>query len=284
MFNPVHTYRIQFHKGFTFQDFDAIIPYLQKLGVRTIYASPIFQAVPGSMHGYDVVNPYLINPEIGSEAELLRLSTKLKAININWIQDIVPNHMAYHPSNIWLMDVLEKGTLSAYASFFDVTWTNPLFHGRVMAPFLDGTIEEVIQKKELVMAYEHQRLGLKYFDQFYPLHPRTYKTVLRCAPEPSLQVKQMIEELEDIPQITDPINYAFRWHEFQMQLSSQMKGDENQFIDECITAVNASPELLLQIAEAQVYRLCNWKETDHKINYRRFFTVNVLIFLNMQLP
>ena len=284
MFNPVHTYRIQFHKGFTFRDFDAIIPYLQKLGVRTIYASPLFQAVPGSMHGYDVVNPYLINPEIGTEAELLQLSKKLKSINIHWIQDIVPNHMAYHPSNIWLMDVLEKGTLSAYASFFDVTWTNPLFHGRVMAPFLDGTIEEVIERKELSLVYEHQRLGLHYFDQFYPLHPRTYRTLLQCVAEPSLEVKQLIEQLEQIPQITDPITYAFRWHEFLMQLSSQMRGDEKQFMEECIDEVNRKPEMLLQLAESQVYRLCSWKETDHRINYRRFFTVNGLICLNMQLP
>jgi len=283
MFNPVTTYRIQFHKEFTFQHFDVIIPYLQKLGVKTIYASPIFEAVPGSNHGYDVVNPYRINPEIGTEEQLQLLSRKLKEQGINWIQDIVPNHMAFHPSNIWLMDVLEKGTLSAYASFFDVTWTSPLFHGRLMAPFLGGSLEEVIQKKEIQVVYEHQRLVLNYFDQHYPLHPRTYKTLLKCvARHPSNEVQLLIDQLQEIPQITDPINYAFRWHEFLMQLASQMKGDSNTYINECINAVNQSPEQLRQIADAQVYRLCSWEETNGRINYRRFFTVNGLICLNMQ--
>ena len=109
MLNPISTYRIQFHKDFTLKDFKRIIPYLQQLGVKTIYASPILQAVPGSMHGYDTINPHLINPEIGTLEELQAISGELKGLGMQWIQDIVPNHMAFHPGNKWLMDVLEKG-------------------------------------------------------------------------------------------------------------------------------------------------------------------------------
>ncbi len=67
MNNPVATYRLQFHSEFTFDAFERIIPYLQKLGISTIYASPVFEATPGSTHGYDGVNPHRINPEIGTE-------------------------------------------------------------------------------------------------------------------------------------------------------------------------------------------------------------------------
>src|SRR3978361_206654 len=109
MYNPISTYRLQFHKGFTFSDFKKILPYLHELGVKTIYASPIFEATPGSNHGYDVVNPHRINPEIGTMSELKEISTILKAQGIGWLQDIVPNHMAFHPNNDWLMDVLENG-------------------------------------------------------------------------------------------------------------------------------------------------------------------------------
>ena len=94
MFDPISTYRIQFHSGFTFHDFESIIPYLYKLGVKTIYASPIFKAVPGSMHGYDGLNPNEINPEIGTIGELRRISERLKSLDMGWLQDIVPNHMA----------------------------------------------------------------------------------------------------------------------------------------------------------------------------------------------
>ena len=112
MYDPIATYRIQFNKDFTFSRFQKTIEYLQKLGVGTIYASPIFAAVPGSMHGYDGTNPNAINAEIGSQEQLIDISNALKAGGIGWLQDIVPNHMGVHPDNEWLMDMLEKGKQS----------------------------------------------------------------------------------------------------------------------------------------------------------------------------
>jgi maltooligosyltrehalose synthase len=82
MYKPSSTYRIQFNQDFTFQSLRNIIPYLKKLGIDTIYASPIFESSPGSMHGYDTINPHKINPEIGTEAELYQLSADLKAAGI----------------------------------------------------------------------------------------------------------------------------------------------------------------------------------------------------------
>src|SRR5215216_1738196 len=127
MYNPIATYRIQFHKNFSFQDFEQIIPYLQKLGISTIYASPVFEAVSDSMHGYDGLNPNNINPEIGTQKELVQISNRLKENCIGWLQDIVPNHMAYHHKNPLLMDVLEKGPQSLYASYFDTTLSSSIF-------------------------------------------------------------------------------------------------------------------------------------------------------------
>src|SRR5215218_489421 len=178
MQNPVSTYRIQFHKDFTFRDLEHILPYLQKLGVKTIYASPIFEATPGSTHGYDGLNPHRINPEIGTLEELQRLSKKLGEVGMYWLQDIVPNHMAFDPRNPWLMDVLEKGPRSMYASFFDVDWNSPVYDGRLMVPFLGAPLEEVIRKGELQISYHEQRLVLQYYDSIYPLNLPSYKTIL----------------------------------------------------------------------------------------------------------
>jgi len=61
------TYRLQFHRGFTFRDALALVPYLAELGVSHIYASPLTEARPGSTHGYDIVNHQRLNPEIGTE-------------------------------------------------------------------------------------------------------------------------------------------------------------------------------------------------------------------------
>jgi malto-oligosyltrehalose synthase/4-alpha-glucanotransferase len=239
MFDPVATYRLQFHKDFRFEDFERVIPYLQQLGVSTIYASPIFEATPGSTHGYDSVNPHRINPEIGTEEQLRNISSQLKENRINWLQDIVPNHMAFHPNNPWLMDVMEKGRESQYASFFDIGWEGPVDEGKLMVPFLVGSLEEVVEKGELKLSMENERPVFKYYDSSYPLNSLSVST------------------LEQLPGTGHNLYHAIE----------QANGDRN---------------MLLHLARIQHYRLCHWQETDSQINFRRFFTINGLISLNIQ--
>lgn len=231
MLNPIATYRIQFNKEFTFSDFKNIIPYLSDLGIQTIYASPIMEASPGSMHGYDTVNPLRINPEIGTEAELMEISNILKSKGMSWIQDIVPNHMAYHQNNPWLMDVLEKGEASPYYKFFDLNWSGKGFEP-IMTPFLGDDLEVVIEHGELKVIKDGDKFQFDYSGNIWPLNDEAQK-------------------------------------QFQQQNLEQF---------------NADKKALSTLANKQYYRLCNWKETDRKINYRRFFTVNSLICLNIQDP
>src|SRR5688572_1111706 len=178
MLNPVSTYRIQFHKNFTFKDFDQILPYLQKLGVKTVYASPIFESTPGSTHGYDGLNPHRINPEIGTLEELYALRKKLRDAGMFWLQDIVPNHAAFDPRNPWLYDVLEKGRHSPYAVYFDIDWEHPLSKGQLMVPFLGSSFEEALSKGELKITYQKQRLVFSYYDSSYPLGLQSYAFLL----------------------------------------------------------------------------------------------------------
>jgi malto-oligosyltrehalose synthase/4-alpha-glucanotransferase len=288
MHNPVATYRIQFHKEFTFEDFNSIIPYLQKLGVSTIYASPIFEATPGSTHGYDGVNPHRINPEIGTEEQLRDFSKKLREQGISWLQDIVPNHMAYHPNNLWLMDVLEKGQQSAYASFFDVAWTGELYQGRIMVPFLGSPLEDVIRSGELKLDYheEQQRLVLKYYDSAYPLSTRSYKSILSAGKEkPSEAIQQFLEQLDNAYKIEDRAGFSQKFDELRLQLASLMKNEVvKKSIQNKLDEINKDTAKIQELADEQVYRLCHWQETDKQINFRRFFTVNGLICLNIQYP
>ncbi|MFC7000011.1 malto-oligosyltrehalose synthase [Rufibacter roseus] len=287
MHNPVATYRLQFHKEFSFADFERIIPYLQKLGVSTIYASPILAATPGSTHGYDGVNPHRINPEIGTEEQLKELTAFLKENGISWLQDIVPNHMAFHPNNPFLTDVLEKGPLSLYYNFFDIGWTSSLYQGRVMVPFLGSKLEDVVQKGELKLAFDptQQRLVFRYYDSAYPLNPKSYETILRGEGEPSQAVDQLLNKLGEVHRDEDPKGFFLKWEEFRQQLTSLMKGSSvGAEVEKNLEAFNGNPEKLLKLAEQQIYQLCHWQETDYQINFRRFFTVNGLICLNIQDP
>lgn len=149
------TQRLQLHKGFTLRDAAAQVPYLAQLGISHLYASPILTARPGSQHGYDVIDPSRINPELGGEEALVQLVETLRAHDMGLILDIVPNHMAVGgDGNPWWLDVLEWGQESPYAAFFDIQWQShdPLLSGQLLVPFLrsdygealrDGTLELV---------------------------------------------------------------------------------------------------------------------------------------------
>ncbi|MFL5741182.1 MAG: malto-oligosyltrehalose synthase, partial [Flavisolibacter sp.] len=275
------TYRLQFHKEFNFDDLREIVPYLKKLGVTTLYASPIFTSVPGSTHGYDGLNPHRINPEIGSVEVLKEISRELRANDINWLQDIVPNHMAFDPRNEWLMDVLEKGPQSVYASFFDIAWNSPLYQGRLMVPFLGRPVEEAIKQGELKIDFAGDRFVFRYFDSVYPLQPLSYGTILQQKND---RVPDAISQLlQQIPKMEEENAYAEQWDELRQQIKGLQKNElVKNFIQDCIQQTNENRELLLKIEGQQSYRLCFWQETDQKINYRRFFTVNGLICLNIQ--
>jgi malto-oligosyltrehalose synthase/4-alpha-glucanotransferase len=278
LINPRSTYRLQFHKGFTFGAFEKIIPYLDRLGVQTIYASPIFKSVPGSNHGYDVVDPLQVNIEIGNLKQLKKISRDLKKVGMSWLQDIVPNHMAFHPCNEWLMDVLEKGDQSAYASIFDINWQSKVYDGKLMVPFLGVPLEQALNNHEVTIAYENKKLGIKYFSSFYPINPASYITIFECDDKKYLA--EFVSQLRAIVEIKGGKNYQKRWQEFITKL-----GEQQQIvtvIKDCVKSVNADRDLIQKILDQQFYQLCHWKETDNKINYRRFFTVNGLICLNVQ--
>ena len=255
MYNPTGTYRIQFHKEFTFREFEQVIQYLSQLGVSTFYAAPIFTATPGSNHGYDALDPHSINPEIGTLEELRQISRNLKAAGMGWLQDIVPNHMAFDPRNPWLWDVLQKGRASAYAKFFDINWDAPHHDGKLMVPFLGSSLEETIEKGELQLVTDGGRPCLQYFDTRYPCNAETCSVILENAGITSDDVTEdCFQKLESA----------------------------NEALNEVVRQLNADKTKLLQLATSQHYRLCHWKETDQRINYRRFFTVNGLICLNIQ--
>lgn len=53
---PTATYRMQLQPAFPFAAAAGAVPYLASLGVSHLHLSPVLEAVPGSTHGYDVVD------------------------------------------------------------------------------------------------------------------------------------------------------------------------------------------------------------------------------------
>ena len=167
---PLATYRLQFRNGMTFDRAVEIVPYLKRLGVSHLYASPIFAATTGSTHGYDVTDHNLIDPAIGGREGFERLSEALRREGLGLILDIVPNHMAASLENPWWRSVIEWGQASPYADHFDIDWRE-----RLTLPILGKPYEEVLAAGELTarLHAESGCLALAYFDQLLPLSPAT---------------------------------------------------------------------------------------------------------------
>ena len=169
------TYRIQFNAGFRLADARALVPYLERLGISHVYASPLLAARPGSQHGYDVVDPTRLNPEVGTEEELRALASELRERGMGIVLDIVPNHMGTGQDNPFWEDMLANGRRSRWASWFDVEWESERssLHGRVLVPVLGDTLEAVLERGELSLERHGARVRLKYFDRSFPLSPET---------------------------------------------------------------------------------------------------------------
>lgn len=164
---PRATYRVQLTKQFPFAAARAVIPYLADLGVSHLYASPITTARQGSTHGYDVIDPTRINPELGGEDGFRQLVAALRAHGMGIIIDIVPNHMGVAGGeNPWWNDVLRLGPTSPFACYFDIDWNGPL-----KLPILGGPLAAVIAQGDLVVGSAGAPHLLLYGEQKLPLRP-----------------------------------------------------------------------------------------------------------------
>ncbi len=300
---PLATYRIQFHAGFNFKAAQAIVPYLAELGISDLYASPILTARIGSSHGYDVVNPSEINPELGGEASFFELNSALKHHQMGWIQDIVPNHMAFDSQNAMLVDVMENGPDSEYRNFFDIDWNHPYggIKGRLLAPFLGKFYGDCLENGELILNYDSDGLSVNYYNWRFPLRIESYSHVLmhdlarlreqlgRNHPSfvkllGALYMLKYIPSGEEGRERYDQILFVKRMLWELWQDSPEVK----QFIQENIQLFNGEPgnsesyNLLDNLLAEQFFRLSYWKVGNEELNYRRFFTVNDLISLRVE--
>jgi (1->4)-alpha-D-glucan 1-alpha-D-glucosylmutase len=308
---PASTYRLQFHRGFTFADATAIVPYLRRLGVTHCYASPYLMARAGSTHGYDICDHGRLNPEVGSEQDYDAWVGALHEHGLGQIVDFVPNHMGLDPmDNTWWRDVLESGICSPYAEHFDIDW-EPVtreIHQKVLLPILGDQYGRVLERGELQLAYEDGRLLLTYFDRKLPTNPRQATRVLKLGlgaleqevgpDDPHVrEYLSILTALHNLPAYTesDPARIAERHREKEIareRLARLVEASPRilRHIEEAIRLANGTPgdpasfDILHDLLEAQPYRLAYWQTASHEINYRRFFDINDLGGIRIELP
>lgn len=271
--------RLQFHKGFTLDDAVALVPYFAQLGISHLYASPLLSARAGSMHGYDVVDPTTVNPELGGEAALRRLVAALRQHDMGLILDIVSNHMAVGGAdNPWWLDLLEWGRLSPYCEFFDIQWhsPDPLLKGQLLMPFLGCDYGEALQAGTLTLHFDaaHGSFSVEHYEHRFPICPQDYATILGAD--------ELLKPLADRFSTLAYQNDAYAEAAWLKQALAERATDNavRQAIEQRLGTFDArQPEgfqRLHGLLEQQAYRLASWRTAADDINWRRFFDVNDL--------
>ncbi len=300
---PTSTYRLQFNPAFGFKAAEAIIDYLSRLGVSHIYASPIFKPREGSAHGYDGVDPNALNRELGTPDEFNDLVGALKDRCMGWVQDIVPNHLAYDHDNALLMDVLENGPSSKFSSFFDIAWDHPDpdLNGRVLAPFLGDAPDACLKNREIRLRYDAGGFAFAYYNLTFPAAIPFYRPLLdRIAPGVKSgagddhpdhhRFIDILDDLESLAAGTGPATRHARVQTVKKALWALYADSKavRSAIDDALARINGSDghpsdlAFLGRLLDRQFFRLDHWQTACKRINYRRFFTINDLISLRQE--
>ncbi len=290
---PLATYRLQFTPNFGFDDAAKLAPYLAKLGVSHLYASPYLKARPGSTHGYDITDHSLLNPELGGEEGFARMSQALKAEGLKQILDFVPNHMGVGGAdNPFWLDVLEWGRDSIYAGWFDIDWDNDKTYLRekLLVPVLGGQFGAELMAGHIVLKFDPEAGAFAvwaYDTHKLPISPDHYAAILG-SDHPALD------------RLGDAFTHMASWRPQVRERADALKAElaeaarTDSDVAEAIKASVArfggtvgdakSWEPLNALIRQQHWRTAHFMVAGDDINYRRFFNINDLAGLRMEIP
>ncbi|HKC84368.1 MAG TPA: malto-oligosyltrehalose synthase, partial [Blastocatellia bacterium] len=296
---------------FTLKQASAILDYLRDLGISDCYASPLFMARPGSLHGYDVIDPTKLNPELGAREDFNEFSAQLKRRGMGLMMDVVPNHMCVAGSgNQWWNDVLENGPSSRYAPFFDIDWSPPKGNlaNKTLLPILGDQYGRVLENQEIHLVYQRGAFFVNYYETRLPIASRTSISILNAAldylkakldeADPHrLELESIITALSHLPPRTDTdpekVRERLREKEIAKRRLAALVAESREVsvaLKKTVKEFNGvrgdarSFDRLEELLAEQAYLLCFWRVAADEINYRRFFDINELAAIRVEEP
>jgi (1->4)-alpha-D-glucan 1-alpha-D-glucosylmutase len=290
---PGSTYRLQLHKDFNFDDAARVAEYLHELGISHVYCSPYLQAAPESMHGYDVVDHQKVNQELGGAAAHDRFCKKLGEVGLGQVLDIVPNHMSLGKENRFWWDVLENGTSSRYASFFDIDWQpqEERLRDKVLVPILGDQYGRVLQAGGIKVVRRGVKFQVECAGQTLPVSPQSLPVILTRAAEyaksDTLSFLAASFGRLPAPEYVDRRTILARHRDkvVLFTLLERLCAEEPAILDamdRAMADLNENLDAVDDFLNQQNYRLAYWKTADQQLSYRRFFDVNTLIGLRVE--
>jgi (1->4)-alpha-D-glucan 1-alpha-D-glucosylmutase len=290
---PRATYRLQFTKNFGFAQAAELAPYLANLGISHVYASPYLRARAGSTHGYDIVSHTELNPELGTQQDFDRMVAAFRENRLGQILDFVPNHMGVGGAdNPWWLDVLEWGPESEYAGWFDIDWEpdRRYLHNKLLVPLLGAQYGAVLEAGKLTLKFDPETGSFAvwaYDTHKLPICPRHYARILGTAHP-------------DLERLGDAFAHLSAWRPHIARRAGELKQELAALAHSNPDAAAAAwravagfqgrtddlaswSELDALIRE-QFWRVAHFRVAADDINYRRFFNINDLAGIRIELP
>ncbi len=278
------TYRLQLRSEFGFAEAAAAAEYLARLGISHLYLSPVVQAVAGSTHGYDVVDPTRISRDLGGEPAYMELCNVVERMGLGQLIDIVPNHMSIASAdNPWWWDVLENGISSRYLPYFDLGWSWGF--ERIVLPVLGDRYGNELDAGTIRVEKGDSGFVVNYSGLFFPVSPRSYGRLIADAAAwiGNGELRFLGESFRDLPDYYGR-DSADRKHAL-WSLFNRVYGEDEEAvyaIGSVMEQVNRDRERLHELLEEQNYRLAFWQTADESLSYRRFFDINTLIGVRIE--
>ncbi len=290
---PRATYRLQFHQAFGFDRAAELAPYLARLGVSHLYASPYLKARAGSQHGYDIVDHATLNPELGDQASFDRMNAALAANGLKQVLDFVPNHMGVGGADnpLWL-DVLEWGPDSAHAGWFDIDWDpdRRYLRDKLLVPSLGAQYGVALEAGELVLKFDPEEGSFAvwaYDTHKLPICPLHYARILGDA-HPELE--RLGDAFAALPEWRPQVGRRAGELKAELATLARERDDVRDAIAAALARVNGEPGDLASwrrldvVIRRQYWRVAHFRVAADDINYRRFFNINDLAGIRMELP
>ena len=290
---PRATYRLQLHKDFGFEAMTRCVPFLAALGISHAYLSPYLKARPGSAHGYDIVDHGQLNPELGDEAAFQQLTDALKAHKLGQILDFVPNHMGVGGADnpLWL-NVLEWGPDAAHAGWFDIEWDSQrrYLHNKLLVPLLGDHYGFELERGALQLKYDEAEGSFAvwaYDTHKLPISPPHYGRILGSE---HAELERLADAFTWLPNWG--LQMAPRAAECKTQLAGILSehAGAREALDSRLTRFQGRPgdsaswRELDALIQQQYWRVAYFRVAADDINYRRFFNINDLAGLRIELP
>ena len=285
------TYRLQFTRDFGFVDAARIAPYLAKLGISHVYASPYLRARPGSTHGYDIVAHDELNPELGSAQDFAAMVQAFAANGLGQILDFVPNHMGVGGADnpLWL-DVLEWGPESRFAGWFDIDWEPAAGYlsEKLLIPVLGEQYGRALEDGKLMLKFDAEagEFAVWAYDTHkLPINPTHYSTVLGTG-HPLLE--RLGDEFAAIAEYRPQVGRRAQELKAELAMVVGMDATARDSLTFRLARLNGEHDPARRELDAlirqQYWRASHFRVAGDDINYRRFFNLNDLAGLRVELP